>query len=312
MEIPLPTPFAPASHPAAATEHVFIIILVVSAAVVGLVTVLVLYASYRFRAKPGQPEPRKNFGVRWLERTWTLLPLMLLASMFGLTVVTSKDTDPWAPMHQPDLLVVGHQWWWEARYLHSGAVTATEIVIPLNKPLITLIETVDVIHDFWVPQLARKMDATPGYPTTIWLSATVPGTYLGTCSEFCGAQHAWMRFRVIAKPQAEFDAWQKWQAQPAIQPQGDLQKYGALVFQQNTCTNCHTIRGTAAEGKIGPDLTHVASRGELAGERLKNTPDNLFLWIKNPQTIKPGVRMPNMQLSDDKIHALVAYLEALK
>src|SRR5665213_3392016 len=200
--------FNPASTLAQPIAHLFLVLGIVMMAILLLVTVLVLYASFRFRQRPGIGEPRQNFGRKGLEIAWTVAPLLLLAYIFAITVHAMHLADPEIPTdRQADLVIVGHQWWWEARYTNTNVVAANEIHIPVGRPLLVRLESSDVIHDWWVPQLGRKMDAVPGHPNLFWLEADVPGTYLGTCSEFCGAEHAWMRILVIAQPEAGFLRW---------------------------------------------------------------------------------------------------------
>ncbi|MFN2166366.1 MAG: cytochrome c oxidase subunit II [Anaerolineae bacterium] len=301
----------PNSPQAQSIQNQFLLTLLVAAGVFLLVTLLVLFASWRYRWRGDSDEPRQVYGIRKLEIGWTVAPALLLLVLFGLTLYTMRTVDPPKPGDaQPDLQIIAHQWWWEVHYPKSGAVTANEIHIPTGQQLLTEVESADVIHDFWVPQLARKVDATPGYPTSIWLQADKPGTYLGTCAEFCGAQHAWMRIRVVAQSPSDFQAWEQQQlAQPAA-PSSDLAAQGAQIFQQRTCTNCHAIAGTGATQQIGPDLTHLGDRETLGAGVLDNTPEELARWLKDPQAIKPGSYMPNLKLSDSEINALVAYLEA--
>jgi cytochrome c oxidase subunit 2 len=156
------------------------------------------------------------------------------------------------------------------------------------------------------------MDMTPGHPTHIWLEAAAAGTYLGACSEYCGVQHAWMRIRVIVQPQADFDAWQQKQIQAPQPPTTGEALQGAQVFRRLTCVNCHTIAGTEANARVGPNLTHVASRQTLGAGILENTASNLARFLSNPHSVKPGILMPNTKLSDSEVNALVAYLEGLK
>ncbi|MEZ4616530.1 MAG: c-type cytochrome [Caldilineaceae bacterium] len=193
-------------------------------------------------------------------------------------------------------------------------MTANEIHIPTGQPLLVQLASADVIHDFWVPKLGRKMDAIPGHPNQLWLQADQPGTYLGACAEFCGAQHAWMRLRVIAQSPTDFAAWQQAQRQsPPPPPATDtLASQGAKRFQALTCSNCHAIGGTPAQANAGPNLTHVASRQTLGAGVLENNPANLAQWLTNPQSVKPGNQMPHFQLSAADLQALVAYLETLQ
>jgi len=308
----LPSPFNPSSPHALATAHLFIIVLWLMAAIFVLVTGLVLYIAWHYRRRPEQSEPRQVFGNTTLEIAWTVVPTLLLVLIFGLTVNTMSTVDPPVAQEQADLRVIGHQWWWEVRYLKSGAVTANEIHLPVGRQMLVQLEAADVIHDFWVPELARKIDMIPGHPNHLWLRADHAGIYLGACAEFCGMEHAWMRFRVIAQSPAEFEAWERDQLENASSPDLPEARQGARLFQEKTCVSCHAIAGTPATARIGPDLTHVASRQMLAAERVDNTPATLAQWLAGPQALKPGSLMPNLQLTPDEVQLLVAYLETLR
>ncbi|MGH7973410.1 MAG: c-type cytochrome, partial [Limisphaerales bacterium] len=192
------------------------------------------------------------------------------------------------------------------------AVTANEIHIPIGKKLLFELRTADVIHDFWVAELSRKMDAIPEHPNLIWMQADRPGTYQGACSEFCGAQHAWMRILVMAEPAEEFETWQKHQLESAQAPQGASAQHGAQLFQQLTCVNCHAIKGPIAPVPPGPDLRHVGERKTLGAGVVLNTPEGLARWIKNPQALKPGNLMPDMRLNNEQVTSLASYLNQLQ
>ena len=303
---------SPASPQAAAISQLFVGTLIFLAAILVLVSVLIIFAVVRYRDRPGAPEPIQSFGWRKLEVIWTGVPILCLVVLTVCVAWTMHVGDPPAPGESPDLRIVGHQWWWEIDYLKSGAVAANEIHIPIGKPLLLELRSADVIHDFWVPQLARKMDIVPGHPNRMWLEANTPGVYLGACAEFCGNEHAWMRFQVIAQPTEEFDAWLRDQlAIPSKLNSSDAQRGGQL-FVDRTCANCHQVTGTPANQRIGPDLTHLASRRMLAAGAAENTPENLAIWLHDPNTFKPGSNMPNLQLSKDDARELVAYLETLK
>ncbi|HBY95973.1 MAG: cytochrome c oxidase subunit II [Ardenticatenaceae bacterium] len=322
--MPISSPFNPSSPQAQAISNLFILTLVIGTAITLLILGLVLYASFRYRSRPGQGEPRQVFGHRQLEIGWTLAPALVLAWLLALTINTMRiadppvqpasglGADPPAQQSQPDLVVVAQQWWWTVRYPQAEVVTANEIHIPVGKRLLMRLESDDVIHDFWVPQVGRKMDATPGHPVLLWIEVDRPGTYLGACSEYCGVQHAWMRLRVMAQPQGEFDAWLAQQQQVPAAPAGGETARGAQLFQDKTCVNCHAIAGTQAEARVGPDLTHVASRETLGAGVLENTEANMARWLKDPQAVKPGNHMPDMRLTDAEVRALTAYLETLK
>jgi cytochrome c oxidase subunit 2 len=273
---------------------------------------LTIYITIRYRSRPGAGEPVQVFGHTRLEIAWTLAPAVLLVIVFGFTIGTMRAADPPIGDRQPDLVITGYQWWWQVEYPASGVVTANEIHIPVGQRLLVRIEGGDVIHDFWVPQLGPKRDMVPGHSNHLWIEADTSGSYLGACAEYCGNQHAWMRLRVIAQPQAEFDAWQQQQRAVAAAPGGGDAAQGALIFQQRTCANCHAIAGTPAAARAGPDLSHFASRQTLGAGVLDNTPENLLKWLTDPQAIKPGNHMPSLRMAEAELRALVAYLETLQ
>ena len=299
------------SPQASAISDLFIIVLIVCAIIFLIVTAMVSVSLIRFRHQLGSTDPRPRYGNWKLETTWTVIPFLVLIWLLTLTARGMKQSDP-APDRKPDLLVISHQWWWEARYPQTGVVTANEIHIPVGVTWLLTLESADVIHDFWVPRLGPKMDVVPGHPNHLWLEADKPGIYLGTCSEFCGAQHAQMHFLVFAQTAAEFEVWQKQQEKPVAHLLSESSKKGSKLFQQLTCINCHTINGTNAKGQAAPDLTHFASRQTLGAVILPNTPENLALWLKDPQAVKPAILMPNLKLTDAQVGNLTDYLESLQ
>ncbi len=303
----------PHSPQVQAIATLFTQFLVVAAVVFLSVCGLITYCVVRYRARQSGEEPPQHAGSRGLEVTWTVIPLLIVLVLFVLTLRTMAFVDaPQNPARDPDLVITGHQWWWEARYPGAPvtpAITANEIHIPVGRRLLARIESADVIHDFWAPQLARKIDAIPGRPSYIWLQADAPGTYEGTCSEFCGMQHAGMHFRVIAEPEPAFMAWLEHQAAPPSPPTG-LAAEGASLFIERKCGDCHAVSPADTRSLIGPPLTHVAGRKLLSGDR-PLTAQNLALWITSPQAIKPGNRMPDQQLPAAEVQALTAYMEVL-
>jgi cytochrome c oxidase subunit 2 len=321
---PLASPFDPHSPEALAISTLFGQTLVVCAVVGAVVAGLVATCVVRFRAGKRPSEPPQVHGNTSLEVTWTLIPLAIVVGLFVLTARAMAASDP-PPDREPDIVVVGHQWWWEARYA-SGAITANEIHVPVGKDLLIRVESADVIHDFWVPQLGRKMDAVPGHPSTLWMQADAPGTYLGACAEYCGAQHAWMRIVVVAEPQGEFDAWDRHQLelpaasglQRSVPPEAALNESatrGEADFRGKTCISCHAIFGEglwSAPARTAPDLTHLAERTTLGAGVLANNPANLAMWLRDPQSVKPGSHMPVLNLTDTEVSDLVAYLETLR
>lgn len=303
----LGTPLDPHSPQARAIADLFDDTLLVCAGIFALVTVLVTYAVFKFRDCKS-PTPKQIEGHTRFEIGWTLAPVLVLVVIFFLTVRAVNGSDPPAD-RAPDITIIAHQWWWEVRY-KSGAVTANEVHIPTGKALIVAVKSADVIHDFWVPDLGRKIDAVPGRTSTIWLQADSPGSYLGACAEYCGAQHAWMRILVVAEPEEQFAAWEHQTLEAPPPPESEAAVRGAQLFGQMTCVRCHAIHGEG--GQAGPDLTHLAARSTLGAGVIQNTPEELKRWLKDPQDVKEGSHMPNVQLSDAQLADFVAYFETLK
>jgi cytochrome c oxidase subunit 2 len=301
------SPFAPNSPFAAAIARVFTSTLVLCAVIGFGVAAAIVYCLVMFRPRPDGDEPSQEPGNVTIEIVWTVVPIGIVAGLFFLALRGMAQSDPPAD-RAPDLVVVGHQWWWEARY-PSGAVTANEIHVPTGRPLLVRLESADVIHDFWVAQLARKMDAVPGHPNSFWLGADAPGAYGGACAEYCGAQHAWMRLLVVAEAPEAFDAWQAAQLAVAQAPAAAESLRGERVFHDQACGNCHAVAGRGFEGRAAPDLTHFGSRITLGAGVADSTPTDLRAWLHDPQAIKPGCHMPDFKLSDEQVGDLVAYLE---
>jgi cytochrome c oxidase subunit 2 len=272
----------------------------------------IVYAILRFRARSGEPDPKQIAGNKKVEVTWTVIPFLIVLLLFALTIQAMNRVDP-PPAPSADLVVTGHQFWWQADYAASGVTTANEIHIPTGKPLSVRLESKDVLHEFWVPKLTRKMSNVPGQPNHIWLQADKPGTYIGQCSEFCGTQHAWMRILVVAEGPAQFEQWQQTQLRPAQSPTSSAAVKGLEVFRTSTCINCHAINGVVgANSRVAPDLTHVASRRQLGAGILENTPANMRLWLKSPQHIKLGALMPDFSFTDEQLDQLSEYLSTLR
>jgi cytochrome c oxidase subunit 2 len=300
-------------------------LIAISVSVVLIITALVLYAALRKRrarridASGGFPArlpvvPDRG-GMAWIYIGVGISTIVLFGSTAWTLNVLSAVAAPTAPMLTID--IVAHQWWWEARYRDAdGAntvVTANEIHIPAGEPVRFRLISHGVIHSFWVPKLSGKTDVIPGMINYNWVQADKPGVYMGRCAEFCGPQHAHMAFYVIAETPASFEAWKREQALSSTLPANASPQVvaGKKIFLAR-CATCHTVRGTPAEGTVGPDLTHLMSRSVIAGGILPNTRGSLHGWIADPQSIKPGVRMPGFQLEPEELHALVDYLETLK
>ncbi|HEX7128826.1 MAG TPA: cytochrome c oxidase subunit II [Rhodanobacteraceae bacterium] len=241
--------------------------------------------------------------------------LLLLSAIWTFFVLGAASAPPGHP--QITLEITGHQWWWQVRYLEYGKPartfeTANEIHVPVGIPVRLKLMSADVIHSFWVPQLAGKTDTIPGQTNVAWLEAGKAGVYRGQCTEFCGLQHAHMGVYVVAQSPKDFDAWWTHQLQPAAGPPGGLALQGQGVFQAR-CAICHTVRGLAgSQGMMGPDLTHLMSRSTIAAGTLPNNTGHLAGWISNAQALKPGVDMPTENLDGPQLQALLAYLQTLK
>jgi cytochrome c oxidase subunit 2 len=305
--------FAAHSPEARAIARVFEETLAVSGGVFVVVATFVAICVVRFRVRENASEPPQTLGHRGLEIAWTIGPLLVVSLLLVRTAQTMAATDP-AANREPDLTIVAHQWWWEARY-RSGAVTANEIHVPVGQNLLVAVESADVIHDFWVPQLGRKIDAIPGHPAHIWMQADEPGTYPGACAEYCGDEHAWMRIAVVAESAVDFDDWERHVREAAAVPSSPAAVRGALSFRRLTCVDCHHVAGVAgaADGsRAAPDLTHVADRKTLAAGLLVNDADHVVAWLKDPQRFKPGSHMPSLQLTDAQADDLASYLGTLR
>lgn len=259
--------------------------------------------------------PPQIEGSHKLEVVWTLIPFVLLLIMAVPTVRLSFALAADPGEDALEVRVVGHQWWWEFEYPELGIVTGNELRIPVGRPVKLTIVTDDVIHKFWVPKLAGKMDAIPGRTNRMWLQADEPGVYWGQCAEMCGTHHANMRLRVVALPAAEFDTWvANWGRGPVVENEAQLAavERGRQVFETRACFACHTVEGTTAQGQVGPNLTDLGVRHTLGAGIMENTPENLARWIDDPQAIKPGSLMPRVGLTPDELRDVVAFLSALR
>lgn len=277
-----------------------------------IVTFLTFLFLFRYKAKPGDAIPPKVYRSRKAEVAIIGIPLLLVCFFFFKSCRLMSDLLPEEGNAAPEVLITAHQWWWEAYYPESGASTANEIHLPVGRTILLRFTSADVIHDWWVPQLGNKMDILPGAQTHLWLHINEPGYYEGACSEFCGKQHAWMRIRVYADDEQHYRQWLALHSSQAPAPRDSLSAYGMQVFNEMTCGNCHTIKGTKADGTSGPELTHVASRHTLLTGMLQNNSANLERWISHPDKVKPGAYMPVFLMDKRSRDALVHYLMQLQ
>ena len=262
-------------------------------------------------ARPGPADPGRS-ALRWIVVGGVVMPVVVLLVVFGFTVQTMRATPGAAPPDALRIDVLGHQWWYEVRYPDEGVTTANEMHIPVGRPVEIRLRSADVIHSFWVPALAGKLDMLPGRENVLVLEADEAGSYQGSCAEFCGLQHAKMRFLTVAEEPERFAAWLATQRRPAAEPSGGDIRRGREVFAAAGCGECHTVRGTPAGGQKGPDLTHLASRETLASGTLPFTRRHLAEWISDPQGVKRGTQMEAPDLSGEDLEALLAYLESLR
>jgi cytochrome c oxidase subunit II len=259
---------------------------------------------------------RERRRVRWVAGAAAASALVLLLLIF-VDVSTATSLTQVGGMRPLRIDVVGHQWWWEVKYPDIGdpqniVQTANEIHVPVGRAVFIKMTSADVIHSFWAPNLDGKKDLIPGHETRTWFRADTAGVYRGQCAEFCGHQHAKMAFYIVAEPRVDFEHWLTSQKSPASTPGDSLAQAGERVFLAGTCAMCHTISGTGAASNVGPDLTHLASRRTIAAGTLANSTGNLAGWILDPQTIKPGAKMPPNDFDPRSLRALLAYLATLK
>jgi cytochrome c oxidase subunit 2 len=314
----LPTTLAPESTPARQIFDLSIFVVAISSGIFLVVGGLLAFALFRFRARKTDPagEPAQIYGSTQIELAWTVIPILIVVVLFLTTArIIFAIQDAPKPRTALDVSVIGHQFWWEFQYPKYGIVTANELHIPVSTdsaPEATFLKltSADVNHSFWIPRLAGKTDLIANHVNSMWVDPQTPGLYLGQCAQFCGTQHALMLLRVYVDTPEQFATWMKNQQQPARQDPAVTA--GRRVFETQACINCHTISGTAATGRFGPDLTHLMSRETLASGATNNTPANLRQWIKSPDTFKRGALMPAMQLSDKQLDEVTAYLETLK
>src|ERR1700733_7392743 len=310
--------FAPASTPANTILGLSLFVLAVTGTIFIVVFSLLAYAVVRFRKRvdDDRQEPPQVYGSNQVELAWTVIPVLIVVALFMATARVIGSVQKAAqPSNAIEVIAIGHQYWWEYRYPAFHVVTANELHVPVSDPshptptFIKLLSA-DTDHSFWVPRLNGKTDLIPNHPNSLWIDPHETGLFLGQCAQYCGTQHAMMLLRVYVQTRDEFDRWVREQSLPA-QASGAISD-GQKIFERTTCINCHTVAGTAANGHFGPDLTHLMSRDTIASGAALNTQVNLRPWIKNPNTFKPGSKMPAMGLSDPELDAVTQYMETLR
>jgi cytochrome c oxidase subunit II len=310
--------FSPASTPAQSIARLSVFVLVITGIIFVVVFTLLVYSIIKFRGRAVDAgrEPAQVYGSTQIELAWTIIPILIVVVLFLATArVIHAIQDVPQPSNAVEVTAIGHQFWWEFRYPGLGIVTANELHIPVSGPgnpaptFLNLLSA-DTDHSFWIPELAGKTDLIPNHPNRMWMDPHRTGVFLGQCAQYCGVQHAKMLLRVSVDSPEDFAAWIHGQQQPAVQDASV--ETGRRVFESTACINCHAVAGTNANGRFGPDLTHLMSRATIASGAAPNTPEKLRLWIQDPNKIKPGSLMPAMQLSDADLDAVVRYMETLR
>jgi len=310
--------FAPDSTPAHAIYRLSTFVVEIEGVIFVVVFSLIAYAVTKFRQRrhDDNEEPPQVYGSNQVELAWTVVPVLIVVVLFVTTAqVIHRVQDARAPAGAINVMVVAHQFWWEYRYTDYGFVTANELHVPVSDPknptpTYLALQSADVDHSFWVPRLAGKTDLIPNHPNTTWIDPQETGLYLGQCSQYCGTQHAMMLLRVYVDSRDDFDRWvhNQQQQQAATDPSVAA---GRALFVAKGCFACHSIQGVMSIGRIGPDLTHLASRDTLGSGEVPITPENLRRWVHDPAAFKPGSLMPAQDLSDDELNQISAFLLSL-
>ena len=314
----LPSIFDPRSTLTKWIGHLSYFVLSITGLIFAVVFVLLTYAVVKFRKRPGDDgrEPPQVYGSTQIELAWTVIPVLIVVVLFLATArVIHSIQDAPKPENALEVVAVGHQFWWEFRYPQLSVVTANELHIPVSEvahptPTFLTLLSADTDHSFWIPQLAGKTDLIPNRVNHMWMDPYQTGIFLGQCAQYCGTQHAKMLLRVYVDSSENFATWVRAQQQPPVLDANV--SAGKRVFETTACINCHAIGGTVADGRFGPDLTHLMSRQTIASGAAENTKANLRLWIQKPDAIKPGSLMPAMQLSNADVDKLVDYLQTLR
>lgn len=310
--------FKPDSTPADSIFHLSFLVLAVTAAIFLVVFSLIVYSAVRYRRRGDDDyrEPAQVYGSNQIELAWTVIPVLIVLVLFLATarVIRSIQDAP-EPPGSVEVTAIGHQFWWEFRYPKLGIVTANELHVPVSDsshptPTFLTLLSADTDHSFWVPRLAGKTDLIPNHPNNMWIDPHETGLYLGQCAQYCGLEHAKMLLRVYVDSPDQFDKWA--QGEKTVAASDSSVETGRRVFESTGCINCHAVKGTVANGRFGPDLTHLMSRDTIASGVVPNTAENLRNWIQNPDSIKEGSLMPAMKLNDGELDAVVAYLGTLR
>jgi cytochrome c oxidase subunit 2 len=319
VSFPTPNMFAPASFEAERIDALFKFILVIAAVIFVLVEGMLFFAVWRFRNRPAESAVQVHGNTK-LEIAWTAAPAVILAVLLGFTFQTMGQVKAVTGDNVLHVQAIGHQWWWEFRYPDLGIVTANEMVVPVNTVIEVSVQSVDVEHGFWAPELFGKVDAVPGYTTRVRFTPNEVRRdfYGGQCTQFCGRQHAQMRFAIQVVAAGDFQGWAAHMQQPAAGPEALTGNAAAgrelFLAPTSQCIGCHTVQGTNAVGVTGPNLTHLGSRSFFSGGIRALTTANLRAWVYDAPSLKPGTVMPSFAntFTDQQVADIVAYLETLR
>lgn len=333
-----PSPLLPASPNAGMIATLYWVVFWMAVAIFIAVEALLIYAALRFRRRSDDEVPVQIHGNNRMEIAWTVGSALVVVPIFALSFqvlfdnapptadgvspvavasvcfnsdVTPDEAAAFLSVSTLTVNVTGKQWWWQMEYPDYGFSTATDMYVPVGEVVVLQMTAEDVVHAWWVPQLAGKQDVYPGITTYSWFQATEPGVYEGHCTELCGASHAYMPMRVIALEPEEFERWAERQGTPVREPATDLERQGADLLASKGCIGCHAFNGISDSSRVGPNLTHVASRFQIAGI-VPYSPTNMRTWLTNPVEMKPGAKMPNLNLTEQELDALVTYLDTLR
>jgi cytochrome c oxidase subunit II len=305
--------FAPASTSAQTIFDLSLMVIAIAAAIFVIVGGLLAYSVVKFRRRRNDDgrEPAQVYGSKQVELAWTIIPVITVLVLFLATARAVLAVQGAAkPKGAVEVTVVGHQFWWEYRYSGKNVVTANELHVPVGEKTFLTLLSADTDHSFWVPRLGGKTDLIPNHPNQMWIEPRETGLFLGQCAQYCGTQHGMMLLRVYVDSRPDFERWLKEQA--TLARADDAFAEGRKIFEQTACINCHAVAGTAANGRFGPDLTHLMSRETLGAGVVPNTPENLRRWIRRPDDFKPGSLMPPMGLTEQQLDAVTTYLASLR
>jgi cytochrome c oxidase subunit 2 len=310
--------FRPMASPAEAERNIAMLTIGITAIIFVVVASLIVFTVWKYRRHKGDnsaEEPPQVYGSAQIEVAWTVIPILIVFILIGVSarvIAAVQNASP--PKRALHVTLIGHQWWWQVVYPDYNFTTANEIHVPASADgqyaTYLKLESIDVIHSFWVPQLAGKMDLIPNRDNYTWMDPKTPGVYVGNCAEYCGTQHANMTLRVVAQTPQEFQTWAAAQQKNASDVSTAAE--GRKTFESLSCVSCHVIRGTSAHGEFGPDLTHLMSRQTLGSGVLENSPANLRTWVNDPQDPKPGCFMPSFKLTKTELDQVVSYLQTLQ